>query len=113
MIGQLIFMSDIVAGIFLYLGKMVVTANQQGIVVTLIGYLEGPGAGASMDITVESDGQFRLDIPAPSDDEPFRLFKEAPCRYTIQQLTGVSTFFEIDPKVSVLLLSTRTQTLLP
>ena len=88
--------------LYLYLGKMVVTANQQGIIVTLVGYLEGPGAGAGMDITVDSDGQFRADMPEPSDDEPFKLFNEAPCRYTIRQSTGVSTFFEIDPKVNVL-----------
>ena len=81
---------------------MVVTANQQAIIVTLVGYLEGPGAGTRMDIPVESDGQFRVEMPAPSDDEPFKLFNEAPCRYTIRQSNRVSTFFEIDPKVNVL-----------
>ena len=88
---------------------MVVTTSQQGIIVTLVGYLEGPGAGTSTDITVESDGQFRAEMPEPSDDEPYKLFNEAPCRYTIRQSTGVSTFFEIDPKVSILYLNNITK----
>ena len=60
------------------------------------------GAGEQVEITIESDGQFRLVMPVPSKGEHFNLFKEAPCRYSIQQIDSATSFYAINPKVNSL-----------
>lgn len=82
------------------LGKLEVTATAEQIVVKFKGYVMAVGAGKQVEITIESNGQFRLVMPAPSNEEPFHLFKEAPCRYSIQQTDSAASFFAIDPKVN-------------
>ena len=76
-----------------------VTATEQQTVVKFKGYIMVVGAGEQVECAVESDGKFRLVFSASSSGEPFKLFKEAPCRYSIRQLDSASSFFRIDPKV--------------
>ena len=84
------------------LGKLEVTATTEQTIVKFKGYILAVGAGEQVEVTIESDGQFRLVMPAPSNGEPFNLFKEAPCRYSIQQIDSAASFFAIDPKVNSL-----------
>ena len=83
----------------MFLGKLVVTATEQETVVKFKGYIMVVGAGEQVECAVESDGKFRLVFSASSSGEPFKLFKEAPCRYSIRQLDSACSFFKIDPKV--------------
>ena len=74
----------------------------QQTVVKFEGYLQTVGGGERAEITIESDGKFQFVMPPPSNEDPFKLFREAPCTYNIQQIDSAASFSAIDPQVGAL-----------